>query len=163
MRLGKTLWISFCTVGMCFSFFTTRVNAPIIEHEAFNSHPKLSFSVISDIHLREGKSNSGTTYHDRIADHRLLSALTDIYDINPHQDALVIDGDCTTTGSQSDYARVRDILNKIPHPTNTLFAIGNHEFSSALYKQNGVFSPRTFPNGVTEQACIELFNSTFAE
>ncbi|GMA66097.1 hypothetical protein GCM10025859_65390 [Alicyclobacillus fastidiosus] len=133
------------------------VNAPKVKRKELNSHPKLSFSVISDIHLRTGKSDWGTNYHDAIAARKLKNALTDLDNINPHEDALVINGDFTTTGVQSDYDTLKDILNTAPHPKNILYAMGNHEFSSAFHNRKGVFSPQTFPNGVTVHSCIELF------
>jgi Icc protein len=122
-----------------------------------NDKTKLSFGVISDIHLRAGVDDVGNPYYDHSAENKFQAALQDLNTINPNSDGLVIDGDLTVTGEQTDYDSMNKVLNETPHPNNTLFSMGNHEFYSALRLPNGVLSSSTFPNGVTEQDCINRY------
>ncbi len=119
--------------------------------------PRLTFSVISDIHLRSGKDYKGYPYHDKEADFKFANALIDLNHINQTQNALVINGDLTVTGTQSDYDCMNKVLHQNPHPMCTLFTIGNHEFYSAFQDKNGKMNIRSFPNGVTESQCIHRF------
>jgi 3',5'-cyclic-AMP phosphodiesterase len=89
--------------------------------------PQISLGVISDVHLHAGKSDFlGFPYRDYIAEKKFASALQDLNNIDPHLNALVINGDLTATGMQTDYDSMNKILRKIPHSQNTFFAIGNH-------------------------------------
>lgn len=119
--------------------------------------PRLTFSVISDIHIRNGKSDWGYPYRDVRTEVRFRHALTDLHQIDPSQQALVLNGDLTTTGQQSDYDLVANILKSTQHPKLVLSSIGNHEFYSAYYDKNGRRKPMTFPNGITEKECISRF------
>lgn len=119
--------------------------------------PDLSFGVMSDIHLHSAIDEKGIPVYDFKAESNFRGALQDLHAINPKIDALVIDGDFTDTGMQTDYDSLKKLLDTTPHPKNTLFAIGNHEFFSAFRLPSGVLSRSTFPNGVTEQDCIERF------
>ncbi|GMA63149.1 metallophosphoesterase [Alicyclobacillus fastidiosus] len=119
--------------------------------------PKLSFAVISDIHLRAGVDDVGNPYYDHVAENKFQAALQDLHSINPHTNALVIDGDLTVTGVQTDYDSMNKVLNETPHPRHTLFAMGNHEFYHAFYDENGYYNPSAFPNGETEQTAITRY------
>lgn len=119
--------------------------------------PLLTFAVLSDIHIRSGRSDWGVPYRDRAASERFAADLTDLHQRNPHLDALVLNGDLTVTGLDSDYQEFLHILHTRPHPARTLLTIGNHEFYAGFYGPSGVRRPGSFPNGVTEAACIDRF------
>ncbi|GMA48786.1 hypothetical protein GCM10025857_01430 [Alicyclobacillus contaminans] len=122
-----------------------------------HSEPLVTFSVISDIHVRAGKNDAGKPYVDHKAAARFAAALRDLQRVDPNQQALVINGDLTVTGMQSDYDYMNRILRDNPHPKNVLFAIGNHEFYAAFRDARGRQHRRSFPNGETETACIQRF------
>ncbi|WEG10994.1 metallophosphoesterase [Pullulanibacillus sp. KACC 23026] len=124
---------------------------------AIDEKPNMSFGIISDIHLQSRIDNSGNPIDDEQAEIKLQQALQDLHSINPEMDMLIMNGDLTHTGMQTDYDVLKEILYGTPHPQNTLFAMGNHEFYSAYRLPTGEFSKSTFPNGVTEQACINRF------
>lgn len=118
---------------------------------------ELSFGVISDIHLRAGKDDIGNPYYDFQAENKFKAALQDLYDINNKLDALIINGDLTITGMQTDYDSMNKILKEVCHPEKILFSIGNHEYYSAFRTKDGFYNPHGFPNGETEQTCIDRF------
>jgi Icc protein len=154
----KKAFISLCTVPLFVLPFITQANATEVNRTySSNNEPKLSFAVISDIHLRAGVDDLGNPYDDQEAENKFRTTLQDLNRINPKSDGLVINGDLTVTGEQTDYDSMNKVLKEIPHPKNTLFAIGNHEFYSAFRLPSGVLSLSTFPNGVTEQDCIHRF------
>ncbi len=114
---------------LCLTFFVCKVNA-----SSSSNDPDLCFSVISDIHLRAGKSDWGFPYHDLTAQRKFRYALLDMHNINPNMNGLNINGDLTVTGMQKDYDDMLKVLYSSPHPKTTLFAIGNHEFNSTSHK-----------------------------
>lgn len=132
---------------------------PTVYAQAYTNSrsPKLTFSVISDIHIRSGKSDWGKPYRDAQAEKNFTQALSDLHEINPNQNALVLNGDLTATGMSGDYNAFKTILGASYHPYNLLFSIGNHEFYAAYHTKNDVFNKKSFPNGVTESACIQRF------
>ena len=155
-RVSKLLCL--CTIPLFISIIIGEASADVHPgNRAINGRPELSFSVVSDVHLRAGKNDRGHPYHDYVAETKLVAALQDLHRINANADAFVIDGDLTVTGMQTDYDSLKKVLQKSPHPKNTLFAIGNHEFHSAFRNKRGLFSMKTFPNGVTKKQCIDLF------
>ncbi|MCX7571432.1 metallophosphoesterase [Tumebacillus sp. DT12] len=109
--------------------------------------PELRFPVISDTHVQSWDTRSQTKFKQ---------ALTDLHNVAPKSDAMVITGDLGN-GQPADYAALSAILSGTPHPAQTLFTIGNHEFYKAWMNTSGQFSEKTFPNGETEQASITRF------
>jgi Icc protein len=154
--------VSLCMVPMVATLLVAQAHAePVTTTASATStsvdKPKLSFDVISDIHLRAGFDDAGNPYYDHVAENKFQAALQDLHSINPNTNALVIDGDLTVTGVQTDYDSMNKVLNETPHPKNTLFAIGNHEFYHAFYDKNGYYNPSAFPNGETEQTAIARY------
>lgn len=117
--------------------------------KASGQSPRLSFSVVSDIHVQ---------YWDTQAQGKFGAALEDLYRLNPNLDALVINGDLGD-GRSDDYAMLNSILQKYPLPKIVYYTLGNHEFYKAYYKSNADWSPSTFPNGESDQASIARFLS----
>ena len=75
--------------------------------------------------------------------------------VTPLSRALIMNGDITPTGQQSQYDGVKRVLNQNKHPENVWSAIGNHEFYAGKWTADGKLSQSTWPNGVTEET---LFN-----
>jgi len=83
------------------------------------SGPVLSFDVISDTHINNSSSTDIYNQH-------LTAALTDMSQVNPNANALIVDGDITDGGNASQYDTFNSILNSIPHAT-PYFSLGNHD------------------------------------
>jgi hypothetical protein len=85
----------------------------------------------------------------------LETALDDIKIFCPSSKAIFISGD-STDGFEEDYNILDNIFKKKGLLDSSYFAMGNHEFYKAFYK-NKVWSSASFPNGETEQMSIEKF------
>jgi len=109
--------------------------------------PMISFSVISDIHVQ---------WWHKTSHRKFANALRDLHEINPHADALVINGDLTN-GLPADYAKLKEIWQNNPHPNHAFFTIGNHEYYRAWVDESGAWNPAKFPNGETQLASINRF------
>lgn len=91
--------------------------------------PLLAFPVISDIHC-------GNIENDA----RFEKALKDLKGINANYDALAIVGDMTCSGEQSEYSRMREIMNSagssthlVPQNAKVMYAMGNHEYCRYMW------------------------------
>ncbi|BFT72797.1 metallophosphoesterase family protein [Paenibacillus sp. P36] len=133
--------IGLLKVGLSLALFTAPLN--VKEEEK----PRLSFPVISDIHVQSWDKQS----QDKFAD-----ALQDLNDVNPSSDLLVINGDLTN-GMSADYEALNELVKSNPHPKNMAWTIGNHEFYQAWFDPNRVWRAELFPNKETEQASISRF------
>ncbi|HJV44735.1 MAG TPA: metallophosphoesterase [Bacillota bacterium] len=109
--------------------------------------PKYTFAVISDIHIQAEQLQNQKKFE---------RALQDLSELPIKPQTLVINGDLTE-GRQGDYDQLEAILRRSPHPANTFFTIGNHEFYQAWVRDGEAWNPETFPNGETEQASIRRF------
>lgn len=80
-----------------------------------NSDFDLSFSVLSDIHKNLG---------------HLQDTIEDLNDINPHLDALVLNGDTVDEGLAYEYDEIKEVLNDYSEklPKKIIKNIGNHEW-----------------------------------
>ncbi|MCL6636619.1 MAG: metallophosphoesterase [Alicyclobacillus sp.] len=134
------------------------VHPPVSASTPTSRHPapSLTFWVLSDLHIR-GTNDRGQAYVNVLAERNLSVALQDIHQLTPAYAALILNGDLTDTGMPQDYAELHRLLAKLPHPARTLCAIGNHEFYAAFRTKTGRLSVATFPNGQTDQRCIERF------
>lgn len=139
-------WMVTCTAALTLlcSSFAFQAEA---RSERYVSKPKLTFPVISDIHVQSWDSRS----HDKFK-----AALQDLHRINPKADAMVINGDLTD-GKIADYTKLKELLKEVPHPGNMFYTIGNHEFYQAWTNADGKWSPDTFPNGITDRESITRF------
>lgn len=109
--------------------------------------PLLAFPVISDIHVQSWHTES----HEKFT-----AALSDLHNVGPDADLLVINGDLTN-GMPADYAKLNELMKQTPHPRKVFCTIGNHEFYKAWFDAEGRWNPAAFPNGETEQASINRF------
>ncbi|UFQ19700.1 MULTISPECIES: metallophosphoesterase family protein [Streptomyces] len=89
-------------------------------------------------------------------------ALDDIAAINPRSAGLAVAGDITPRGYDFEYAQVRAELGRHPHPRDTAWAIGNHEFYVPKWRDPDTLAQDTWPNGTTEDSLFRSFHR-FAE
>lgn len=80
---------------------------------------KLSFQVISDIHI------NGTDLQSSHSQ-RLIRVLEDIRENNPDSSALLMAGDITDNGMEKEYDGFLAVLEAYPHP-RPYVAMGNHD------------------------------------
>lgn len=113
-----------------------------------DDQPAMVFAVISDTHIFNKPH-----VHDR----KLANALQDFNAIAPRSSALVVNGDITDRGFESEYAHFQEILDQNPHPRKMIFSMGNHEFYKAKWVNENTLQQNTWPNGDTEQAAYNRF------
>ena len=89
-----------------------------------------TFNVISDI-----QGDLGDFDH----------VLKDMNKVTPLSRALIMNGDITPTGQQSQYDDVKRVLNKNKHPENVWSTVGNHEFYAGKWTADGKLSQSTWP------------------
>ena len=123
-----------------------RTASPDIKVSA-SEPPKLTFAVISDIHLQSW---------NRRAILKFEAALSDISKAAPQAQVLVVNGDLGD-GHPDDYRTLQSLLAVRPHPPHVFCTIGNHEFYMAWHNARRQWSGETFPNGETEAASIRRF------
>ncbi|KLU67099.1 putative metallophosphoesterase [Desulfosporosinus acididurans] len=114
-----------------------------------NQNTKLSFVVVSDIHI--GRMNAINHFSALLEDN-----------FNSKPDAMVVVGDLGD-GVPWDYRLLSSELSRHKLEINypIYWTIGNHEFYGSFYR-NGHWSPRTFPNRETDAQAINRF-LTFAK
>ena len=97
----------------------------------------LTFSVLGDVH---GNIDS---FED---------AIKDLNTINPHMDALVLNGDTVDQGKEESYASIKKTLssNKNLLPKTIIKNIGNHEFYNYEAGTNSPEQVQTFINRYLE-------------
>lgn len=113
--------------------------------------PLLSFFILSDLHI-----NGDVAYPSE----HLKKALDDIKSFGAKAEALVVTGDLTESGTDSDYKELRSILNKYKLPPMYV-NMGNHDYYNVWIDQSGAFNKNTFPNGKTDAGSKERFLKFF--
>jgi 3',5'-cyclic-AMP phosphodiesterase len=126
-------------------FATLAAEPPTARAEALEK-PRLTFTVISDIHVQSW---------DKESVRRFRRALEDLSKAAPRSDAWIVNGD-TGNGFPEDYAIVQRTLAAERRPPHVFFTIGNHEFYKAWHRGKQ-WSVESFPNGETEEASIGRF------
>ncbi|WP_288060093.1 metallophosphoesterase family protein [Thomasclavelia cocleata] len=86
----------------------------------FTEKPNISFFALSDTHV-EAEGSQTKTYEG------LEDALSDIIEINPDNSALVIPGDLTNNGLESEYEAVYGLIDKYQQVGQPMLAMGNHD------------------------------------
>jgi hypothetical protein len=84
-------------------------------------------------------------------------ALDQIAEIAPESKALVINGDITPRGYRFEYEQVAKALAEHPHPGETYFVIGNHEFYVPKWSDPDTLAQASWPNGTTEAELFQNF------
>jgi 3',5'-cyclic-AMP phosphodiesterase len=142
LGIGALLWQNVMLPQSAISSSTrTRIAK---QHWTKNPQAKLSFVVVSDIHIA------------RLNAIRNFSVvLNSNYHSKP--DAMVVNGDLGD-GLWRDYNTLDNELtmHKIEINYPIYWTIGNHEFYGAFYDY-GLWSPKTFPNKETDATAIDRF------
>lgn len=101
------------------------------------SNADLAFAVLGDVH--ENIDN-------------FQEAINDLYTINSHMDALVLNGDTVDQGIEEQYDSVKKVLskNKDLLPKTIIMNIGNHEFFDYTTDVNSPQQVQTFINRYLE-------------
>jgi 3',5'-cyclic AMP phosphodiesterase CpdA len=108
--------------------------------------PLLSFSVLSDIHIK---------HDDRVAASRFLQALEDHRNINPHSSLMVLNGDLTN-GYEADYRQLGHLLSKVPHPAIHA-TMGNHEYYQLWRKGSNKYLNPDWSSGKAKKLFQNFF------
>ncbi|MFT2016410.1 DUF4073 domain-containing protein [Streptomyces sp. 796.1] len=111
-------------------------------HGSKDRHRAVTFDVVSDV--------QGDT-----AD--LGRALDQMKGLPGKSSALVVNGDITNRGYPQEYAEVRKTIDAHPHPKQTYFTIGNHEFYVPKYCNPNKLCQSTWPNGTKESELFQNF------
>lgn len=117
--------------------------------EELSREPLLSFFLLSDLHISVGESSMTD---------KLLLALKDITDFESKVDTIVLGGDLTDFGRESDYRLLRRTMDQYSLPP-VYGNMGNHDYYDVWLDKNGGFSTETAPNGKTDAMSRQRFMS----
>ncbi|CAG7654492.1 metallophosphoesterase family protein [Paenibacillus allorhizosphaerae] len=109
--------------------------------------PLLSFFLLSDMHI----SVDDSTMTDK-----LHLALKDVSDFDSPVDTVILGGDLTDFGRESDYKLLRRIMDEYKLP-KVYGNMGNHDYYDIWLNANGHFSTETMPNGKTDAMSRKRF------
>lgn len=122
---------------------------PPIAEAALPTDRLISFFLLSDLHI----SVSEPSMTDR-----LHMALNDISRWEHPLDTIILGGDLTDFGRDSDYELLKSIFDQYTLPK--LYAnMGNHDYYDIWLDHEGQFSTETMPNGKTDAMSRERFQS----
>ncbi|MDQ1911023.1 metallophosphoesterase [Paenibacillus sp. GD4] len=129
-----------------FLLLTALLTAPPTVMAESLRKPRLTFAVISDIHVQSW---------DKESVRRFRQALEDLHKAAPGSSALIVNGD-TGNGFPEDYSTVQRTIAAHLHWPHVFYTIGNHEFYKAWHRGKQ-WSEASFPNGETEEASVGRF------
>lgn len=108
--------------------------------------PRLSFAVMSDIHIYEDNED---------VHRRFTAALQDYWQLNREIGLLAVNGDLTN-GFPEHFAILRRLIEGTPHaPLH--FTLGNHDFYRMRYNDRKEKDLRHFPNSWSNEKALQLF------
>lgn len=111
----------------------------------------LSFFLLSDLHISDGIS---------IMTDKLHAALKDVSSFESPVECIVLGGDLTDMGRETDYKLLRKILNGYKLPP--IYAnMGNHDYYDIWLDKKGEFAKETMPNGKSDAMAKERFMKFF--
>ncbi|OXM86786.1 metallophosphoesterase family protein [Paenibacillus rigui] len=121
---------------------------PGIQDEAsLPKPPLLTLFLLSDLHISVGESSMTDKLH---------LALKDLSEWETQLDTIILGGDLTDFGRESDYKLLQSILDQYQLPP--LYAnMGNHDYYDIWLNGKGAFSTETMPNGKTDAMSRERF------
>ncbi|MDM5155393.1 DUF4073 domain-containing protein [Bacillus sp. DX1.1] len=104
--------------------------------------PVFSTGAQAEEHVREQKSatmfNVSSDIQGDLGDFDHI--LKDMNKVTPHSRALIMNGDITGIGLQSQYDGVKRVLNENKHPQNIWSTVGNHEFYAPKWTADGTLA-----------------------
>ncbi|TVY11969.1 metallophosphoesterase family protein [Paenibacillus cremeus] len=109
--------------------------------------PLLSFFLLSDLHISVGESTMTDKLH---------FALKDVSNFESAVDTIVLGGDLTDFGRESDYKLLGKIMNGYTLPP-VYGNMGNHDYYDVWLTSKGEFSTETMPNGKTDAMSRDRF------
>lgn len=111
------------------------------------AEPLLSFFLLSDLHISVSESSMSD---------KLKWALDDLARFESKVEAIVLGGDLTDFGRESDYRLLKSIMDgyKLPPVYGNM---GNHDYYDIWLTDKGEFSTETMPNGKTDEASRKRF------
>jgi Icc protein len=113
--------------------------------------PLLSFFLLSDLHISDGIATMTDKLH---------AALKDVSHFESPVEFIVLGGDLTDMGRETDYKLLRKVLSGYKLPP--LYAnMGNHDYYDIWIDKNGDFAKETMPNGKTDAMAKERFMNFF--
>ncbi|PWU66922.1 metallophosphoesterase [Gracilibacillus dipsosauri] len=113
-------------VFVVFQFPLTAFSAQETDQQNMNKgqRPEVIFPVISDVHIEKNGMEDLRKFE---------TALNQLNEHAPHQDAFVVVGDLTDYGLKEEYERFFSIYNEKKNPQAvSLFTIGNHDYWNGL-------------------------------
>ncbi|GAA3409497.1 metallophosphoesterase family protein [Paenibacillus hodogayensis] len=118
------------------------------------TEPLLSFFVLSDLHV---------SIYDESTPRKLKGALDQIVHFESPVDTLLLGGDLTDYGMESEYKELQKIIGSYKLPP--LYAnMGNHDYYNVWIDKNGGFARESFPNGKSDADSrarfMKMFNYT---
>jgi len=119
------------------------------EEASLPKPPLLTMFLLSDLHISVGESSMSDKLH---------LALKDISEWETKLDTIVLGGDLTDFGRDSDYKLLKRILDQYPLPP-MYGNMGNHDYYDIWLNERGAFSTDTVPNGKTDAMSRERFMS----
>ncbi|TBL76393.1 phosphohydrolase [Paenibacillus thalictri] len=116
-----------------------------------NTEPLLSYIILSDLHV--------SIYDPNTIKH-LKEALDDITHFESKVEAVIITGDITEYGIESDYKEFEKIIKGYKLPP-VYVNMGNHDYYHVWIDKDGGFNKDTFPNGKTDAQSRDRFMKFF--
>ncbi|NHN31422.1 metallophosphoesterase family protein [Paenibacillus agricola] len=122
-----------------------------LTEDELSNKPLLSFFLLSDLHISDGIA---------IMTDKLHAALKDVSNFESPVEFIVLGGDLTDMGRETDYKLLRQVLSGYKLPP--LYAnMGNHDYYDIWIDKNGDFARETMPNGKTDTMAKERFMKFF--
>jgi 3',5'-cyclic-AMP phosphodiesterase len=112
--------------------------------QSYKEIPIMQFPVMSDVHIcGEPNINQGVPNCRGDANENFLKALKDYQMTAPGYKTIAIVGDLTNQGLENQYRKFMELLSTHANPgSNTLLAIGNHEFIENKYWQHPLLASK---------------------
>jgi 3',5'-cyclic-AMP phosphodiesterase len=125
--------------------------APAAPAAADPNAPLFSYFILSDLHISRDDPNTIT---------HMKETLEDITKFDGPVEAVVMTGDLTEYGRESDYKELQKLLEGYKLPP--LYAnMGNHDYYDIWIDKNGGFNKDTMPNSKTDWQSRERFMKFF--
>ncbi|NRD77262.1 metallophosphoesterase [Bacillus sp. BRMEA1] len=134
-------------VAVSFQLFQKHVWAA--ETNTSSPEPNLQVPIISDVHINENLP---------VRQEHFTNALQDYLQIAPHYQAIVVDGDLTDYGTETQYEIFKRIFdaNTVPDAAK-LLVMGNHEFYKGTYANSQNSDQMLIDRFVTETGADGLY------
>ncbi|MEF3304674.1 metallophosphoesterase [Paenibacillus sp. GYB003] len=117
-----------------------------------SAEPLLSFMVLSDTHVNGAFAEQSD---------KLRKALGDVAAFEPKIDALLITGDITDAGSESDYREYDKIVKEFKTIPPIHANMGNHDYYGIWIDKDGQWNKDAMPNGKSDALSRKLFQDRF--